>query len=324
MKRLLLFAFTLLTSATVFGQINYYFSYFQTDFEYLQDAEAAVTETWDDPNAEIPIGFDFTSMGTTTNTLYMSDNFYGGTLVLDDMSPTWDMIWATSGDLIDAGYADGMLMSPITYETSGEPGTRIFKLEWKNCGTYEEYAQSGTAANQISLQLWLYEGSNDVEIRWGPNTIKQSDLLIDDFFSTGLLDDATMNNDIGYAMFVGGSANAPSLFEGSTVDELQLASLLSIPSNGMVYRFSTTPVSVEENTSLEWNVYPTATNGLVNFRSNSTEQVDYQLLDLSGRIIDQGLFTGFDQVDISNESKGIYLVRFAAEDEVKTFKIVRQ
>lgn len=321
MKTTLLSLFVILTMSAS-AQLDYYFNSFEATYEEFEDGTDAVIGSWDDPDMIVPIGFEIDLAGTPTSTLYFLSDFLGGTAIADPFADTWDMLWVTSADLTDAGYASDEYLSPVTYKTEGEPGSQIFKMQWQDAGFYPE-ASNGPAFNLINFQLWIHESSNTFEVRWGPNTIKETQYVLEGWFSTGFLADATQDQEFSQGLFLSGQGNMPAPVLGEDVDALFTAQLLSIPSNGTVYQFTTEPVSVANETLDDWAVYPTVTNGNILFKG-SNELTTYRVFNLAGKIVEQGNFTTQHQTDLGRLESGVYLVELASGDERKTSRIIKK
>ena len=83
---------------------------------------------------------------------------------------------------MDRGADTYIGVSPISYATEGEAGSQIFKLQYKNAGFLgEEPDTSGLLPSSINFQIWFYEGSNDIEIHFGPSNFAAPFEEIDDF-----------------------------------------------------------------------------------------------------------------------------------------------
>jgi PKD repeat protein len=72
---------------------------------------------------------------------------------------------------IDRGDAGPGSLSPIRYKTVGTAPQRIFKLEIANAGFSKEQVNHGTLSDSFSLQIWVYETSNILELHFGPSRI---------------------------------------------------------------------------------------------------------------------------------------------------------
>jgi hypothetical protein len=97
-----------------------------------------------------------------------------GGLVSSVIDPNFEADYAIlpfEADLIDRGELTGISQSPISYKMEGNAGSRILKIEWKNAGFVGEIGELGTLNDYVNFQVWLFEGSNDVEMHYGPNMV---------------------------------------------------------------------------------------------------------------------------------------------------------
>src|SRR5690606_4090803 len=68
-------------------------------------------------------------------------------------------------DFADAAAIEGLSTSEITYNTTGDIGNRITKIQYKDAAFYEEVNGPEPAAeNRMSFQLWFYEDNGIMEI----------------------------------------------------------------------------------------------------------------------------------------------------------------
>ncbi len=189
-------------------------------------------ELWDDPEYSIPVGFPFEINGHAVTSLMFGAS---GFLL---MAPTSDpdvstVVFPFETDLIDRGVIIDASQSPISYLVEGDPGSRILKVEINNAGSFYEF-QSGTQDMFINIQLWLYEGSNQIEFRFGENSIPNPDLFYDGGGAfMGVTDINDFSGDLSKAHFFSGDIDAPELFASDITIE-------GTPDNGAVYRLSVT------------------------------------------------------------------------------------
>lgn len=142
-----------------------------TDLGALGDTIA--TATLDDAiSAPVNIGFTFKYAGTNFTQFKLNTNAWitfdvGATSTTNYTAvggSVADVIAAFSRDLVGTS-----VFGPTQYRvyTSGSVGSRICKIQWNNIGLYNGGAQSGN----FRIQVWLYETSNIVEIRYGTSTL---------------------------------------------------------------------------------------------------------------------------------------------------------
>lgn len=303
------------------------FSTYMTEYAPLVNGTNAIGEAWDDPTIAIPLGFDATFFGASTNTVYMSDDFLGGMVALDIPVTLLDIAIATTADLTDPEYFDsGILSAPITYATTGTPGNRICKIQWENAGFYGEVS-GGTANNLINLQLWIYE-VGAIEVHHGPNSVKELEVALADGWTCGLIDGLDINSEdpiVEGAYLISGDPENPDFISTTDLNQLFFASLELIPSNGRVYRFGPDgAINTLEMERDELRVWPLTANEVINFSAGTNGIAFYDVYDLSGKIVAQGNFAGTYTLPVSHLHTGIYLVNLRTGNNAHTFKVVKQ
>lgn len=318
----LLFVSLLFAASTQAQTFNYDFSAFSDTYSDLLNPTAATTDTWDDPSLEIPIGFSFSFEGYVSDVAYLGNTGYGAEIAFDQSFGSGTSLVAYASDIIDTGYESDQLESIISYQTTGTAGSRICKIEWKEVGFYNEVTD-GSNNQRISFQLWLYENSNMFEIRFGSNSITDNSVH-DDNLMCGIRGVDIMNASM-YGHITTGNPSAPSIL--STTDEIALftTSLDGNPADGQVYRFGASFVGVENmEEEISWNAYPNPTAGVLNLVTGIDSAVQYDVLDLSGRVLQNGQLFNTEVLDITNFETGIYLVRMTAGSKVKTVQVVKK
>jgi hypothetical protein len=272
---------------------------------------------WDDPQLTLPLGFDFEFLGTITDTLFIEDWFLGGILATDDsetgVSP---VLFAYGSDLIDRGEISGNPQSPISYQLDGNPGSRIFKLEWKNAGFFEEASELNSTNDFVNLQLWIYEGSNDFEIHFGPSSIVNDSLVHEGFDGPpiGIFSGYSYDTDDFEVAWLLIGAPASPVVEAFTLDDEPEDVLADHPADGTVYRFS--PIMVS-NRSIDLDpglkIYPTITSGQLTLQLPSErigEHLSYEITDLNGRLVQAQDFRAedFQEIVLDKLLSGMYFM----------------
>lgn len=274
--------------------------------------------TWDDPIATIPLGFNITLFDTTVSTLYFNESFWGGTIMASNLDVgRAAAISIFEADLMDRGY-DYLMgedqpggLSTLSYKVDGTSGNKVAKIEWKNVGFYEEILNDDTSLQFMNCQLWLYEGSNTIEMHYGPNNVTNGPLVYENepgpsigifpavnmetflFEGDGFAVGGIVPNELGYINF---SDTTPYL--GGT------------PANGTIYKFTFDPTSVKDVNKLakEIKLWPQPAANLVNLQSSLTIEPNVTALAVDGRKI--ALKLNQNKVDISTLPKGIYTLQF--------------
>jgi len=200
-------------------------------------------EVWDDPDFIVPIGFEFDLFGQSINELSFDYGLGGIVGALDNGENFISLLIPYGSDIADRGLLTGKSKSEIRYQTEGAPGSRIFKLEWSNAGFYYEMDENGTNEDFVNFQLWFYEGSNIIEIRFGESSIADPD-LVHEFAGSplvGLVDTIVDGGaDAASLFYLEGDPESPSVeIAGSVLDLFFLNSILDdSPADGQIYRFA--------------------------------------------------------------------------------------
>ena len=331
MKHLSALIFVFLSVGTFAQEFPYEFTVTNEAYAHFEDGTDAVLNTWDDPDAMLPMGFDFYFFERQVDTWYLNSDFGTGGALIGDPGPngTVPIFFVYGSDLIDIGYLQDSLISTITYKTTGDAPNRVFHLQYDNCGFYSEVVGSGTAGDQINLQMRMYEGSNDIEIHFGPNSIKNPDLAHDGMGGTSILmvDSLTTNITFDTLWLLQGDGQAPEVnpFNDDEVDDLGPGDFLtSDPSNGTLYRFSSSFVNVEEEVARAGlYVYPNPSRDVVWVQSPAQGNQPFVLRNMSGAVVLDGtLRPGQNHVDLGGLPAGLYLLDTPASS--RPTRIVKQ
>jgi hypothetical protein len=276
--------------------------------------------TWNDPSYTIPIGFNFKLYNTTLSAIYINS---GGTGSLLTSSPNTtgvvSLIQPFSTDIIDKGHillgpSSGSL-SKISYKTEGVIGNRILKIEWNNCGIIAGFTGSIDPADFVNFQLWLYETSNNIEIRYGTSLITNPAIAFDG--DTGptaaIVSSLDLGTDTisGEAIFLYGNTSNPSISNAFTGNQF----LNGIPQNGTTYTFTTLP-SLSVNEFDNDNAISFSPNPVIDFfnvenKNSNLEIKNITVTDAVGKVV-KNCDSEFKTIDTSYLSQGIYQVEISS------------
>jgi len=268
-------------------------------------------EIWDDPEYTLTLPFAFTVNGTTSNTLSVFD----GTLVQTVTSTTFQGLAVLNADLEDRGSNGATSLSPISFKTDGIGGSRIVKVEFKNCGAYSDFSKTMF----VNFQIWLYEGSNVIEYRYGPSSITNSDVFYDDEtgplvgISGSDLDDILTNTHL-----LTGPANNPTLSTATS-----FVYLTGTPIANAIFRFTPTVLNTTAFTNSNISVYPNPFTDFVTIQGLK-ESYNYSIFDVSGKLVhssENNLPT--DRIDTKSITDGVYLLKIISGSETLTKKIIK-
>lgn len=274
---------------------------------------------WDDPVASIPMPFPFTVQGQQVDS-FVLDGLGGSLLGYQNNNPIYGVVAPFEVDLIDRGYDSTTSLSSISYRVDGNPGNRILKIEWKEVGSYGEYANiGGILAMYISFQAWIYEGTNVIEYRYGANTINDPAVFYE----------GDLGAVIGTALTDGNASLVANLISGqvtSPVFALTLAPINGTPSNGTLYRL--VPIgsssSVADNTLTQWiKAWPNPVTDVLNLELKNEQQANISLYNMKGQKVKQQLLTeSRSSLDLSDLPAGAYLLRM--EGHTGSMRIIKR
>ncbi|MFN0032152.1 MAG: T9SS type A sorting domain-containing protein [Flavobacteriales bacterium] len=314
MKRLLAAATIVASLATHAQEMPYTFSVLNEEYTELSEAVSAVdNETWDDPNSFVPIGFYFQLIDETINSLYLTAP--GSQIISTALQDSVHFLQPYLADIIDVGY-DTAAISPIRYATEGPVGSRIFRMEWSNVGFYNEWEELDTTTNRISFQMWLYEGTNVIEYRFGENTV-DSPILV--HFAGGPLIGLGTNapNGGGWESLwlLNGDPAAPTVELYADLKSMP-PTLDGEPASGTVYRFTPTFVHTDEaSVEQQLSVYPTQADEILNIHWRG-KQTTVQIHNAIGQqVCSHQMIHGIQQIDIASLGSGFYTIEVIGDGQ---------
>lgn len=335
----LLFATLLIFQCSLYAQLNcegveYSVSSFTEDYNIIDEELANSLSyglTWDDPDWEIPIGFDFTYFNYVTNELTFIPDLVGGGLAVnaDAIKNAVSVILPAYADYTDLGFGKTMNsgekggLSNISYLTQGEEGSRIFILEWNNVGFYYDIAE-GEGESYANFQLWIFEEDNSFEVRFGESSISDPEQVFEGAMSpnTALICSIILENQEVNGLSVSGDVSNPTTGD---IDLISLGSFTSMPDNGRVLRFERQTVEnlAEQKTSTRLMVSPVPFSDYISVKSD--EDFDrVQLLDLTGNVLfDSRSMEKELIIDSADFPSSIYFLRVWNEGEYLTKKLVK-
>jgi hypothetical protein len=301
MKKILpAFIIALFIQSIAWAQQGYTFSQTTGIYADLVNPTTISGSNWDQDNYEIPVGFNFSFDNLTVDSVIVDDN---------------GSIYFTNGTVlksVDGFYAD-LAASPtntpsnISYLLTGPAGDRVLKVQWKNAGFYGD---TNVLANEyVNFQIWLYEGSNKLEVRVGPSVITSGATI----FGTaggpdvGLALTITQQNFSG--LYLQGSPAAPTVI--SLTNATTFPSLSAPPVDGTIYIFSRNISGVAQDLyNPAVSVYPNPTSGILNISGlpENHETATVRIFDMLGRAVLSETLKMQGSVDLSQLNKGAYFL----------------
>jgi len=187
--------------------------------------------------------------------------------------------------------------SKIVFQTTGTTPNQIFKVEYHNVG----FEFSNDTSNYTNFQVWLYETSNNIEYHYGPSKFDSTCW----WYNKGAYIGMDTSND--WSLFLlGGNVNNPVFIFGDTI-------LYSGPTNGMVYKFSSTKTGINElENNFSFNIFPNpATNNITLSTSANTSITQINFVDILGKnyMLNYKKENNDFIIDVSELPTGIYFLQ---------------
>lgn len=295
----------------------YGFTQYTSAYQDVVNPDFQVNTIWDDTTILVLNPFGQSYLGVMTDTFFTD---LGATVYGINSSTLEGVIFAPAVvDLIDRGYLTGNAVSPISYVTEGASPNRIFKMEWRNAGFYEELFGPGSNNESVNIQMWLHENGN-IEYHYGPSTISQA--WSDTLYAYGELIVGLAKLDynsfsISENHFLSGSPSNATMVD--SIDQVT-----AWPSNGTVYKFTNPSVGVDEIPTIEIKLYPNPAIHELRVQADADQTFDVALIDLSGRTIKRGVMSENQPMSLTDTPAGVYLVRLTehASGTVQTVRLV--
>jgi hypothetical protein len=290
---------------------------------------------WDDEVIPFTLPFDFYYKGILVQNWAMDT--YGG-LYPTDKYTTGDIppIAAFYSDYVDRGD------SWIGYEVTGNTGSRIAKVEYKNVGYFSDVQKKDFA----NFQIWLYEGSNKIEYHAGSSSIAKDRFNVTSEYGDLIISGLNYTNHNSEAQsddvfnFVGRLNNVPKDSVVTLKNNLGSADPAMIdfinyetfPESGTVYTFipsnsqvplSLTEVSEENTHTLFPN--PVTDNLTIHLNQVPDNGSVFMLYDMTGReLMRSNIKLQETIIPVSFLTNGIYMGTIITRGKKETARIVKQ
>lgn len=267
-------------------------------------------EVWDFPEYEVNLGFNFYLFDTLINKIYFFNEGQGSVLSSVPSSTRYHkMVMAFGAGLLDRGYGTSQSQSPLSYEVSGEPGTRICKIQWKNAGFYGDYEENGSMTDYVNFQLWLHEVTGLIEMHYGPSLITDFDINFGAPGPTvGLVpwyDNDEYNFSPECVWLAGVPANPYLVYS----DEFSFLNGM-IPPNTAYYFTNTLTVNTGLVRTEAFSVFPNPADDYIVIRQSSNDRLNKTVIirDLTGRVMLQKNYidSGEVSVPVGSLPSGVY------------------
>jgi hypothetical protein len=286
---------------------NYSFSQTTTTYTDLVSPTVLTGNVvWDDSSFVIPIGFPFQFGGASNTNVEIDAN---GVLLF--MGPTTAAaIVGFDADFVDRGTTTSV--SPISYQLSGTAGSRIFKVQWKNVGFFD-----GVPADFANLQIWMYEGSNKIEVRFGTSALASPSTIFSPATgpASGLATSIDFLNQSLSGIFLQGN---PAAATATTVTSTSsFPSLSATPANGTLYVYTVSALGLSKRENqVQISVYPNPVADVLQIEGLAANagNVTIKIYDALGKVVltEEKAAAAVIPVNVKDLTKGSYLMEITS------------
>ncbi|MGQ0827127.1 MAG: T9SS type A sorting domain-containing protein [Bacteroidota bacterium] len=280
----------------------YIFSQFNSTYTNLTSPTVISSPNWDDFTVyTLPLPFAFNYFGTNFNTIYVMGGFAG---FVYDGAGTFASHEIYS---YDNSMTDFKGTSTISYQVTGSSPNRILKIQTLNANFYEDDTENDYA----NVQLWLYEGSNIIEMHYGPSSILGSNT-----WEVPGCPGPTVGIIKDFSSFVCLSGSAANPTASSSAVSLCVT---GAPPLQKVYKFAPNAIGIGEiNNNINLSLSPNPSKGVFTISSNfnSNSKVDISIKNNLGQTVynENTLLAGSGHTINMDLMPGIYFIQIVSEN----------
>jgi hypothetical protein len=316
MKKILLFLCMAGFISTISNAQDVTFSHENSAYTPLTNPTIIAEGDWDDFEEAIIPPFPMQIMGKNINIISIED--YSVTfLSFDPVNPIFVSCVPYEQDFISTGPG-----SNVSYGVTGSAPNRIFTVQYKNVGFYDEEEFAET--DYINYQVSFYEGKNTITYHFGKS--EWTPLLnYASFISGGILIAAGEGDDDFVFHLLHGNSSSPTLHKIIDFDKFGDYFITPIPEDGKLYRFAISTPSAHVTSPAApsgISIYPNPFVDVIHFQSSV--QGSYSLYSVDGKEIMSGQMHPHHQsLNVSSIPSGVYFLTLKGEFGVETHKITK-
>ncbi len=344
MKKLYVTFLMVFGTLLTFGQnlFPYSFSSSTATYNNLNGAtDILANVVWDDSIIAVPLGFNFKYALANRDVDSVYIDTYGMIYPTEDALSIFGMTFPTKAmmpyqvDMVDrATVLGGAAKSPVSYQTTGMPGSRICKIEFRNAGFYDD----ATGMDSTNFQVWLYETSNVIEYHYGPQYVQDITTSFSgengpwiNLVYESTLDIQNQSYILDECTYVAGNSAAHTAVNPTSPIDLNTPpanfAFVGLPANGQVFRWTpsvNTSVNDLDMAFASVQVYPTTFENSIFIRhENRVDQVS--LYDVNGRLlIQEAVNSSLHEISTGSLASGVYLLSLKSKENMtKTYKLIK-
>jgi hypothetical protein len=191
----------------------------------------------------------------------------------------------------------------IWADAGGYPGTQVYSSDSTFTPAYNHYGHNSFVRYPVLPPLYM--NATTFHIGFQQNT--------NQFLNIGVDKNTNTQNMISYNV-------AGTWFHSPYVGSLMMRPVFGAASDFLVSD------DIKNSTTKDYIIYPNPANDKLYIKTNeenTNRLINYQVYDLSGRIILSDRFYTSQSIDVSGLSEGIYFIQLIEKDKITTHKFVK-
>ena len=186
------------------------------------------------------------------------------------------------------------------------------------------------ALNECSGGFTMFAPSSEIDDNALAAIIENADtplidILAHHVYAGESLNAADLTDGMELVMMDGNSATI-SIGDNVTIDNATVVMADIVCTNGVIHIIDdllfAEESSLEDDKNIEFSVYPNPSNGEININSLNNDNYNIMITNYLGDIILSKSLTGNFSFDLSNYSKGIYMIEVSNDNISETHKVV--
>lgn len=329
-KTLLAIAFAAVAQVSAWAQNTHTFTQTTGTYTDLVSPTVISAAGWDEDDYQVTLGFPFVLGGTSYTAIELSANG----LLFFVSGQNAKVVSGMLADMMDRGITASP--STISYLVSGTAGSRIGKIQFKNAGFYDDASSTSTtfvpfANDFINFQIWLYEGSNKIEMHYGTSAVPDAAAIFDPNTGSPVLiitqiTSTSPTTEAYTGVSLQGTGTAPTLLPLNASSSFP--SLTTIPANGTIFSFMPTTISgiSKDQVATAVSLFPNPATEVINFKGLADLKVSAPVTvsDVTGKVLLTETLGANQQLNISSLPKGSYLVKILTDKGQVVKHVVKQ
>ena len=310
---LLLLVAVVLFIITPLNAQSYTFSQYTSAYANLTSPTVISAPNWTDFSVfTLRLPFKFNYFGANFDTLYVMGGFEGFVYYGNGSGGNFG-----SHEIYtyDNAMTDFNGTATISYQVTGAQPNRILKVQTLNANFDNDTSETDYG----NVQLWLYEGSNIIEMHYGQSSI----LHPADTWQVPNCAGPTVTIIKDASSFVSLSGNASSPTASSTAASLCVT---GAPPQDKVYKFAPNASGVAElNNNIEVILSPNPTTGIFTIVTSEITPSQIIITNMLGEKIYSSLINSpKSEIDLSKHPSGIYFLNIKTPNGITVRKIIKE